>query len=1567
MLKFRLLGTFEIIRGERPVDINSRIAQSLLAFLLINSQTKYRRENLAGLFWPDVPENNARTNLRQLLWQLRKVIGVDFVSADKLHVFLNPKARYELDAKQLAQMQDTSISLTERLSVLERVQGELLPGFYDDWVTPERERLARIFNAQMELALEGLQNEGRWREALTWAERWLAYRKGIEAAYRYLMRAHAALGDTASAKAVYQRCVDDLSNELGVPPSAETQELLANVTGFTWVAPGRSPYRGLFAFREEDASLFFGREFFVSRFAEKVKQSAAVVLNGSSGIGKTSVLFAGLIPVFKADDWKILALRPGNDPFLELKALLIPSGGDKSHKASNAQGSKHNNVIGAVQLVDALRGKSKNRTKLLVIIDQFEELFTLCTDEVIRKGFLKLIYDLLLIAKTERRGRFALVLGIRADFLGKLFEWRPLADEVESSILNLGPMNAEELHRAVRNPAEKGGARFEPGLVERIIDDLGDSPSLPLLEFALTELWEKRRNQILSHKDYESIGKVKGALAVYAERTYRSLSLREQEQVRAIFVQLVQPGDQSPDTKRMATRKELGDAHWPLALQLADQRLLIAGRDSRDQEVIELVHETLMTEWDRLRYWIESDREFRSWQERLRIDLFQWEKNNHNDGALLHGTSLDEALQWKERATASLSEAELQYIQASQDYAHAKLEQASIKQWEQERDRRRAIVALAAGLVFTTAFAIFAGFSWQKAQAEENQARQAYSLSLAANAQHLFQLKDNVSALALAFAATALDNPPLAAQEVLRSIAFSPGPRKYYPLNEVLTDETVIPVSVAISPDSKTAVVSAFTDGRLALIDLETGELLREFTGHTRLSNELAFSPNGAHAISASDDGKLILWDVETGEIIHDMTGHSGSVSAVAISPDGSTALSAGLQGAENILESLQLPGELILWDLETGREIRRFTGGHAQLVLDVVYSPDGQYALSSSGLRKASDIIQPDSGLILWDLSTGEILNPFDKLNTENPTGVAMSPDGLSILVGSMEGTLYWLDSKTGELIYAFRDHSNWISDVAFSPDGRFAIAGLGDGQAVIWDLASKQQVAALKFHSKELTDFAVSPDGETMISVSSDGGMVLWGLTNVSEQRRFLVGSSTISELLILPDGERFLAGSIDGFLRLVDSQTGKIERTIRTDGQINAMDISPDGNHVLTGLVDGRLILWNLKDGKAVRELFGHKGPVNAVAFSTVANTAYSASEDKSIIQWDISSGEIIGILNGHVLPISSLAINSNGTKMVSGSQDGIILWDLVSGQQIHSSFAPQFNVTSLDFSPDDASILGALGFFGNNVSAWDSANGQENLRIEELGPILDVSISPDSKFGVYAVGDGSVVLLNFATGERVIRYQGHKSDGVNTVAFSPDSKTVYSAGENGAVIQWAVPDPTLSSLQEWIKDNRFVRELTCLERQNYQVEPICSPDVAQSDQMENGSLNVPDRQEKVTTLGENRGEIRAGDFEIWLYEGKAGDLISIYMNADKPGTRIQSPEEKLALSLLDTALVVIAPDGSLIAASHFDELSSSLSTDAAIRNLELPVDGIYRIEARSYGGFTSGPYTLIIEQQ
>ncbi|WP_156818202.1 nSTAND1 domain-containing NTPase [Mastigocladopsis repens] len=477
-----------------------------------------------------------------------------------------------------------------------------------------------------------------------------------------------------------------------------------------------NPYQGLAAFGEEDAAFFFGRETFVNGLVEAVNEQPLVGVIGPSGSGKSSIVYAGLIPQLRmTENWVIESFRPGDKPFYHLASALVRQlvpGVDEIQQLRSAAGLDKNIQQGLVtleQITSRILERNPGK-RLLLFVDQFEELYTLCQKEEQER-----FADLMLQAIHQEN--LTLIFTLRADFYGFVLAYRPLRDALQQFTPQLlSAMNREELLRAIEQPAQKIEVQLEAQLAQRILDDVGNEPgNLPLLEFALTRLWSLQQNRTLTHQAYQEIGGVKKALANHAEQVYQKLSETKQKAAQRIFVQLVRPGEGTEDTRRIATRKEVGDENWGLVSDLAGYtaRLVVTGHDEKSgEDTVEVVHEALIREWQTLREWMKKDRLFRAWQERLRDIIHQWEETKRDEGVLLRGVPLSEAEEKLKQRREELSPSEQNFIQLSIELRE--------RQLREEKARRRRGIAGVSGAALTIMATLGLTAWYQSRQAETN-------------------------------------------------------------------------------------------------------------------------------------------------------------------------------------------------------------------------------------------------------------------------------------------------------------------------------------------------------------------------------------------------------------------------------------------------------------------------------------------------------------------------------------------------------------------------------------------------------------------------------------------------------------------------------------------------------------------------------------------------------------------------------------------------------------------------------------------------------------------------------
>lgn len=1222
-----------------------------------------------------------------------------------------------------------------------------------------------------------------------------------------------------------------------------------------------SPYRGLFAFREPDAPYFFGREAFTEQLLTAVSQQPLVAVLGPSGSGKSSVVHAGLLPRLRArPEWLIAAMRPHSHPFQSLAAALIPWLAPDSQytgrlletsQLAAAMRSGDTHLHQAVHQI--LHQSAGDQKRFLLIIDQFEEVYTLCADADVRQRFLDELLEIVDIQRFAGHPAFTLVLTLRTDFLSQALAHRGFADALQNMDVKLGPMNRRELGRAIANPAQRQGLAFETGLVARILDDVGNEPgNLPLLEFALTSLWEKRNGRRLTHDAYEAIGQVEGALARHAEAVFARLSDAEKEQARRVFIQMVAPGAGTEDTRRLATRAELGEISWQLVQKLAkaEARLVVTGRDAAGQETVEVVHEALIRGWQRLRDWMAQDRTFRAWQERLRAALMQWQLAQQDSGALLRGLPLTEAEGWLNERRSHLGAAELAFIEAS--VAAREAEEAARKQAEEEQRRvleqeklerqraeeaaRRAeenaryarrLFRLAIALVIVLVFAVIAAV---QAVSSSRRAGQLAATAVA-NEQVAIDARATAEASAgeaeTAFAAAAADAAARAAAEsqfIQQRDAAEASAREA---------DAARATAEASARELATAVFIAQTNAQQA----EENANIAGTQSRLSTARELA------------------------------------SVAIDQINSDAQLALLLALEAVQlplNAGDRVPAAAEDALFRAMQASQLQRTLSGHTDWIVDVAVSPDGARIATASH----------DTSVKIWDVLTGqELFTLTDHGQAVNT--VAFSPDGSRIATAGDDGFIIIWNGETGARIGTMNGENGRVFGLAFNQDGTQLAAANEDNTVRVWDVAQRRSAFRLTGHAASLTGVAYSPDGRRFATVGRDGRVIVRDAGNGASLYSIEpeIGSDTqpvaLNALAFSPDGRRLVTAGNNGKARVWDFETAELLFTL--SGHASALfDVafSDNGRLLATTSGDGTAKVWDAGSGQALYTLYGHSGGVNAIAFTPNSQAVVTGSQDNTARVWSSTPGLTPRILASHTAPVFRLAFSTDGQFVATAGGDRTVhLWDTATGSVLRSFADHNDAVTALDFHPDGSLLVTASR--DRNARLWTTATGELLLPLLQHppnAPVTAVVFSQDGDFIVTAAEDGLIRVWDTETHERLRQFE-HGAV-VNSLRFSPDGTMLASAGAGGRVIIWNFADG--AQLMAWTAHDGPV----------------------------NDASFSPDSTMVATAGGDSTAKVwdLATQEMLNTFSGHAGPVLGVDFNAD--GTRLATASADRTAKLWDT---------------------------------------------------------------
>ena len=1183
------------------------------------------------------------------------------------------------------------------------------------------------------------------------------------------------------------------------------------------------PYQGLSAFEEENERFFFGREIFIEKLVSAVQLHSLVSVIGPSGCGKSSVVKAGLMPQLKRQDrqqkqWNIVYFRPGDRPFRNLAQslmpFLVPQSQDSIQQLQTLAilerdlRSEENALRNTIEFISS---KSSD-THLLLVIDQFEELYTLCEEQE-QLFFLRSLLIVLNAAKNAGV-RFTTILTLRADFLGEVLSNRDLADFLEEGDQLLGPMNQAELRQAIEKPAAALGVIIENGLTQRLLDDVGSEPgNLPLLEFSLTQLWENLHNAELTNATYDEVKYtngninlqgVKAALVLYAEETYNTLQTQtDQERVRQVFIQLVKPGEGVPDTRRLATRKEIGEENWELVRRLADDRLVVTNTysiiDSTNQkieeETSELIHEALIRGWFRLQEWLNADRDFYTWQERMRTTMRQWEDAGKDESALLQGSVLMKAEAWLRERPKNMSQDGRDFIKQSIKVRGRKQRRANYL-----RTGFSAFASVLAGI------AIFSSIG--QANAKIN-AQTALSEAQFALNQRLDALRSGIQAIQ----ELRQLNPWYAAYSKTQMRTISALPQIVYGVREQ-----------------------------------------NRFDGHNKKVEGVGYSPNGKLIVSTSEDQTIKIWN-RRGQLLKTLTGHKNWVNKVSFSPDGTQFATASSDKTINLwrIKCLDKQGDDCL-DIEAS--LITTLRGHKNWVTDVNFSPDGKTLISAS--RDGTFKIWSSNGVLQKDILVKSV--NFAETKEENEVwGISFSPDGKVIATANSDKTVK-LFSLDGNLLKTLSEHSNLVRDVSFSPDGKYIASASDDNTAIIWTSKGalvrkleghKGHVNRVRFspnsqmlvttsdgdsenvklwqnngtlletlngHTDRVKDVSFSPDAQHLVTASWDTTIRLWNLTGLFPKT--LEGhTDRVMDVSFSPDGKTLASASWDRTVKLWD-RNGNLLKTLHHLDKVNGVSFSPDGELLasVTAEKDKSVWLWS-KTGERQNILIGHTDYIRAVSFSPDNQIFATAGgeKDRTVRLWS-REGQILQVLKGHQDGVFGVSFSPDGQLIASSGKDNTVkLWNR-KGQLLRTLTGHTGWVWNVSFSPDSQTIASASE--DNTVKLWK----QDGTLIKTLeghtARVSDVNFSPNGQIIATGSSDATIKLWS-REGQLLTTLEGH-ADRVMSVSFSPDGKLLASTSVDRTIKLWNLEDLRLTSdldilvkqgctwLKDYLKNNQKLEE-------------------------------------------------------------------------------------------------------------------------------------------------------------
>ncbi|WP_328544985.1 hypothetical protein [Streptomyces europaeiscabiei] len=1098
-----------------------------------------------------------------------------------------------------------------------------------------------------------------------------------------------------------------------------------------------TPYRGLARFETGDSALFFGREQLTGDLVDLLRSRRFAALFGPSGSGKSSLLRAGLIPV----------LRRTQEPDLRPAAIRILTPGERPARSH------------ASLLTPAIPRDGSIGADTFVIVDQFEEVFTLCHDAAERAHFI----DLLLTAR-QPESRLRVLLAVRGDFYGRCAEHRDLADALRDANLLAGAMSQAELRAAVVKPATAAGLTVERALTARLVEEVAEAPGgLPLLSHALLETWRRRRGKTLTMEGYEAAGRLDGAIAKTAEMVYGRFTEGQAAAARRVLLRLVAPGDGTPDTRRPVERAELpgtGRADTAQVMEaLAGARLL-----TLDGDTVEMAHEALITAWPRLRGWIEEDRERLRVHRNLTEAAHAWQELGREQGALSRGSRLAAAQEHFGGASREdLTDLEHAFLHASRDHER-----------KGRRRYRLVLTAVTAALCLALVAAGLAVGQWQSAATAQ---RLAQSRQLAAQSSALLASEPDLASL-LAVHAYRTSPTREAAAALYAAAAL--------PLRKRLTGDTEPVTSIALSTDGHTLAAQS-GDGKVRIWDLPGGRLRHTvtFTGYES-GEAAAFSPDGrtlAVTTVRGADVVVALLDPVVGRKLRSFTIPDGSVRGMVFSPDGRAV-------------AVSSASAVRVWDVATGRKQRSFTSLSDPRA--VAFSPDGRTVAAVN-----------DGRVWVWEVATGRTRSAHDSRSKGGV--VVFSSDGRTYAVGRTDGSVQLRETATGIVRRTFADGPAGLNEVAFAPDGQtLAIPGRGD-TVRLWDTASGTARATVTagHHRRGAMKVALSADGRTLVTSNNSDPTIRVHRPTADHPQTTLRGHAGTypTDTAFSADGRTVATVHQGppgrGSVRLWDARTGDREAALALDSdpalrgkqlpvwRLGAVRFSPTGRALAARAVkNGVVEVRDVVTGRLHRSRV--LGAIETV-FSPDGTRLAIADGKGSVRIWHLSTGALHTVRPGHGRSVRTLAFTPDGRTLavVTIEADGeqVTLFDAATGRTQRTINPSNRGPLSLAFSPDGRTLATARRSNGV-VKTWDARTGQFHDSFSVSGEVASLAFSPDGRTLVASSARG-VQLWDLATSRIRITLPTRS---LAPVAFSPDGRTL-AIGTGSSVALWKVnlPDP------------------------------------------------------------------------------------------------------------------------------------------------------------------------------
>ncbi|WP_424186829.1 hypothetical protein ACOBQX_03065 [Actinokineospora sp. G85] len=1148
-------------------------------------------------------------------------------------------------------------------------------------------------------------------------------------------------------------------------------------------ARGAEPYRGLYPFSPDDAEIFFGRDRLASNLLQRVKECLGdtniLIVTGASGVGKSSLVHAGLLPRIAAghaipgsQHWLPVLMTPTANPlevFATHVAALAGVSATAVRDSLTADPAEVRVLLrqGQIAGIPAQERLGRRSARTLIVIDKFEEVFSVARHDAEAAD---VFFDVLAEASTAGRDGVdapaVVLLVVRADYLEQCAAVPRLNTAMENSPFVVTTMTESDIRQAIIGPATHLGYEVEPRLDDTIVADLRSSitvgslvdGALPLLSQALRETWQRSDGHTLTSRAYNDAGGVVGAVQKSADEVYCKLTEEQKKLAKRIFRALTRIRIDGVPTGRRSSRAELTAALGQAAEAdvsavidaFTDKRLLIV-----DESRIEIAHDALIEVWPLLKEWLADDIAAFRTLDQLDGEVRRWMDHEHGTSYLHVGKQLKETV-----SAVSLWETDPdRYPLVTPDLA--RFLGASLR-WNRWIRLRAAFVLVVAVSAFGVAVVTNADRVTASRVAEER-GRTTVQQKLFVQSEQLLRT-DPRAAQRLAAAAYRL-NPT--AEGRLAMLTTLVGSRQ----REVWDSGAKELHRVAVSGDGRTVAIAS-EDDQVLLIDAETFSVKQRLPGHIDGAYDVDFSPDQRTVVTAGADGRIFLWDKEDGEPLRQpINAHNGIVRDLAFA-------------SESVVASAGIDGKVRLWELSTGALLADSGAAISSAVNSLAFNGDNGKLYVAAG----------DDVHVLDGATLGRLREPLHG-HSDQVNKIAIGLGGRLLVSAADDGTIRMWDTAGHTPTGVLRGHTGYVQDLVFLRDSEMLASAGADKTIRLWDIAAQRQLdRPLIGHTGHVMSLATFANG-TLASAGDDGTMRHWNVTNRLRSGKALgAGPETAWAVDFSPDGKSVASASEDGGVRRWVLETrAQLPSYAGHAGDVLGLEHSSDGGLLVTGGVDATVKVWDTRiAGGAPRRFDGHRGLIRGVAISPDNQTIASVGEDNLLRFWGVRDGEtderFIPVRFGRTFDV---AYSRRGDLMATAGEDAIVrLWDPRTRSFLGELRGHEGPITAIVFSPD-GSILASVSEDQSlrlwNVESRERIGGQLNAH---TGFIHGVSFSPDGSMIATAGDDGVLVLWDTGTG-RVVGdpVHGHSS-AVESVDFSPDGTKIATSGRDGTVHIWDV---------------------------------------------------------------------------------------------------------------------------------------------------------------------------------